>query len=353
MRGTHLSGAAFEPYPTQPSITAGRSSHNQPQGGRQETKPTCAIVDITCGLDAPLQLHSGRFVAQPRSLALLPLHRASPLRLRVPLRLRCAAALLARTLSSRPRATFCARANPLGELPTAGTTDPSKSTRAQPLTTMSLCMNRLSEERYVFPLSACNKTPEADPLPQKQTVASRPPLRLLRKARPQRLGRHGPEEVGSRRPREGEDDLGRRAVQAGGYLSRWCVHTSPFPLSTTPPPPLASRPPPEKKRNPQLTRPHRVPNQAPKVQIHPPALPPKRLPLGHRLPLHPQRRRGLEARHHHQGDPARHPVAARRAESRVPCPGRRVQPVQEGPPGVREEGEEHRQGEPRAVEGRN
>ena len=95
--------------------------------------------------------------------------------------------------------------------------------------------------------------------------------------------------------------------------------------------------------------PTRIPHQAPEMQIHPAALSPQRLPLGHRLPLHPQRRRRLEARHHHQGDPARHPIAARRAEPGVPRPGRRLQPVQEGPPGLREEGEEHCQGESCAV----
>lgn len=77
-------------------------------------------------------------------------------------------------------------------------------------------------------------------------------------------------------------------------------------------------------------------------QIRASAIPPQRVPLWHRLPVDPERRRGMEASHHNQGDLARHSIIARRAEPRVTRPGRRFQLVQEGPRCIREEGAQRR-----------
>ena len=60
----------------------------------------------------------------------------------------------------------------------------------------------------------------------------------------------------------------------------------------------------------------------------------------------------MEARHHNQRDPARHPITSQRAKPRISSAGRRIQPIQEGPPGIREESAEYRQGESSAVDGR-
>lgn len=69
---------------------------------------------------------------------------------------------------------------------------------------------------------------------------------------------------------------------------------------------------------------HRIPHQTPEMQIHPTSLPPQRLPLRHRLPQHPQRRRRLETRHHHQRDPPRNPIPPRRSQPRESRAGRGV-----------------------------
>ena len=84
-------------------------------------------------------------------------------------------------------------------------------------------------------------------------------------------------------------------------------------------------------------------------QIRTPAIPPKRLPIRHRLPVHPKRGRRLEARDKHQGDPSRHPITSRRAQPRVPSASRRIQPVQERQGCVRAKGQADRQGKPSAV----
>lgn len=49
-------------------------------------------------------------------------------------------------------------------------------------------------------------------------MATRPPLWLLREAHARRKRNDGPEEVGLRCTRQGKDYLGRRLVQARGYL---------------------------------------------------------------------------------------------------------------------------------------
>ncbi|KAI5284876.1 hypothetical protein KEM55_000876, partial [Ascosphaera atra] len=79
--------------------------------------------------------------------------------------------------------------------------------------------------------------------------------------------------------------------------------------------------------------------------LHPSPFPPQRLPLRHRLPLHPERGRRLETRHHHQADPARHTRPPGRAQPQFPGPERRIQSLQEGPRGLREESAPDRQGE--------
>lgn len=70
-------------------------------------------------------------------------------------------------------------------------------------------------------------------------------------------------------------------------------------------------------RTAQLTEIRRVPDEASQMQIHPAALPSKRIPLRHRLPIYSERRRRLEASNHPQGDSAGYPVATRRAKSGV------------------------------------
>jgi hypothetical protein len=79
-------------------------------------------------------------------------------------------------------------------------------------------------------------------------------------------------------------------------------------------------------------------------QICTPAVPPKRIPVRHRLLVDPQRRRRLETRYHYQGDPPRYPVSSRRTEPRFAGASGRVQPVQEGSRSVRKEGQEHSEG---------
>jgi hypothetical protein len=56
-------------------------------------------------------------------------------------------------------------------------------------------------------------------------------------------------------------------------------------------------------------------------QIRSSSLPPQRLPFRNRLLVHSQRRGRLEARHHHQGDPPRHSISSERAQPRVACSG--------------------------------
>lgn len=51
----------------------------------------------------------------------------------------------------------------------------------------------------------------------------------------------------------------------------------------------------------------RLPFLASQMQIRAASFPPQRVPIGYRVPLHPGRRQGLEAGHHHQADPVRNP----------------------------------------------
>ena len=52
------------------------------------------------------------------------------------------------------------------------------------------------------------------------------------------------------------------------------------------------------------------PKQTPQVRLRASPAPSQHLPLGHGLPLDPQRRGGLEAQHHGQDHPPGHPEAA-------------------------------------------
>mmetsp|Transcript_61612 Transcript_61612/g.169372 ORF Transcript_61612/g.169372 Transcript_61612/m.169372 type:complete len:208 (-) Transcript_61612:15-638(-) len=82
----------------------------------------------------------------------------------------------------------------------------------------------------------------------------------------------------------------------------------------------------------------RVPLQAAQVQVCAAALSPERVPVGHDLPLDPQRGGGLETRHHDQADADRHPGPAGYAEPELSGPIGGVPAVRKRPEGVRKEG---------------
>ncbi len=84
-------------------------------------------------------------------------------------------------------------------------------------------------------------------------------------------------------------------------------------------------------------------------QIRTSTVSPERLPLRHGVSLNPQRRGGLETSHYYQANSSWHSRPTGWSQSRFPGPSRSVQPVQEGPTGIREESEAHREGEPGAL----
>jgi len=72
-------------------------------------------------------------------------------------------------------------------------------------------------------------------------------------------------------------------------------------------------------------------------QIRSASFPPKCLPIRHGLPVNFERRGGMEARHHHQRNPAWYSVSARRTEPRITSASRGIQSFQERSSCVREE----------------
>ncbi|UKZ62138.1 uncharacterized protein TrAtP1_003398 [Trichoderma atroviride] len=70
--------------------------------------------------------------------------------------------------------------------------------------------------------------------------------------------------------------------------------------------------------------PDEYPTKPPKCKFVPPAVPPQRLSLRHRLPVDSQRGRGVEASNHGQADSARHPRPPQRSQPRIARASRRV-----------------------------
>jgi len=66
-------------------------------------------------------------------------------------------------------------------------------------------------------------------------------------------------------------------------------------------------------------------------QIYTTSIPPERVSFRHSLSLDSERGGRLETSDHHQADSSRHPGPAQRSQSRVPSSGRGIQPLQEGP----------------------
>ncbi len=86
-------------------------------------------------------------------------------------------------------------------------------------------------------------------------------------------------------------------------------------------------------------------------QIRTSAFPSKRLPIWHSVPLYLERRGGLEAGHNDKANSPRYSRPTRRSESRFPGSSGGVQPLQERPAGIREEGQAYCEGESRAIVG--
>ncbi|RUP46752.1 hypothetical protein BC936DRAFT_146567 [Jimgerdemannia flammicorona] len=81
------------------------------------------------------------------------------------------------------------------------------------------------------------------------------------------------------------------------------------------------------------------------TQVHPASFPPERLPLRHRVPLHPERGRRLEASDHDQADPHRYPGPAQRSQPRLTRAIGGIHAIQKGQGSLREEGATSGKGE--------
>jgi len=78
---------------------------------------------------------------------------------------------------------------------------------------MTLCQNRLQEERYVDLYPSTSIATSSDRW-VKETMAERPPFWLFRKASQKRQRHLGASEVGMRRARKSTDPLGGGTIQA-------------------------------------------------------------------------------------------------------------------------------------------
>lgn len=75
--------------------------------------------------------------------------------------------------------------------------------------------------KHIHDSATDNNPRETDNPHAQEAMATRPPVRLLRKASSDTPGRAGPEALGMRYPGESEYAVGRRSIQAGRCLSRW------------------------------------------------------------------------------------------------------------------------------------
>jgi hypothetical protein len=88
-------------------------------------------------------------------------------------------------------------------------------------------------------------------------------------------------------------------------------------------------------------------------QIRPSPLSPQRLPLRHGLLVNFERGGGLEASDYDQANSSRRPRSPRRPQPRFSSPSRCIQFIQEGPSGIREQGQADCSGEPSSLGGRS